>query len=430
MKLAIVGGGGVRVPLLVHGLSSRGLPIRQVALFDIDPSRLQAIAALTRTRTPQISISTHDGLVDCIRGADFIVLSVRVGGVESRHHDESVAIAHGIVGQETIGPAGFAMAVRTIPIVTAYAAEIARHAPDAWIINFTNPVGIITQALRRASTHRVIGICDTPTELFAEIAHALEVSLNECAFDYIGLNHLGWVREVYRGGKPLLHAMWDDPALLAKVYSRPIFPPEYLARLRLLPTEYVYYYDFPNRALANIRASGTNRGAVVAQLTNRLFRDLAAPSRDAIDVYETYLAERSASYMQLESGQPGPNPTSPWAELTGYDRIAFDVMHSIVHDSHAVIPLDVPNAGNIPELDADDVVEVPCLVGSNGPRALHVGTLPAQIRDRVVQVKAYERRTIDAATTMTTPALLDALAHNPLVSSRDVAASLLSELRL
>jgi 6-phospho-beta-glucosidase len=430
MKLAIIGGAGVRVPLLTSGLVGRGLPIDRLALFDVDASRLSTITRLASARAPDVAITTHNDVAGCVREADFVVTSIRVGGLDARRRDETVPLSHGVVGQETVGPGGFAMAVRTIPVLAAYAQEIATHAPSAWVINFTNPVGIVTQAMRRAADLKIVGICDTPTELFAEIAHALGVPVEACAFDYIGLNHLGWVREVYHQGRPLLDAVWGDEALLRRIYSRPLFPPAYLASLRLLPTDYVYYYDFPERAVEHIRAAGTSRGEVVSRLTSRLFADLAYGDGDPVETYEAYLMERSASYMQIESGQAEPNPPSPWARLTGYDRIAFDVMHAIVHNSNAVIPLNVPNRGNIPELAADDVVEVPCAVGANGPRALHAGNLPPQVRDLVIRVKEYERQTIAAAGARTRGALVEALAHNPLVHSREMAATLVAELLL
>ena len=178
------------------------------------------------------------------------------------------------------------------------------------------------------------------------------------------------------------------------------FRPQYLASLRLLPTEYVYFYVFPERAVANTRAAGRTRGMQITALTDVLFKKLAARPHDAIEIYEQYLAERSGSYMQAETGLQVPTPPSPWAELTGYDRIAYDVMAAIVNDTNAIVPLNVPNAGNIPELESDDVIEAPCVVGRKGPRALAVGSVPAQVRELVMQVKTYERKTIDAAATM------------------------------
>jgi 6-phospho-beta-glucosidase len=431
VKLAIIGGGGVRVPLLVNGLIRRGLPFSRIALFDPDRGRLATMANLASARAGSAAVTAESDIGECVASADFVVTSIRVGGLRTREHDERVSLAHGVVGQETVGPGGFAMGVRTAPVLTRYAAEIAGRAPDAWVINFSNPVGLVTQAMRRAAPGlKIVGICDTPTELFAEIAHALNVPAGECRFDYIGLNHLGWVRDVRRDGRSLLDAAWHDRRLLDRIYSRPLFSADYLAGLRLLPTEYVYYYAFPELAVANIRRAGTSRGAVVSALTDRLFADLEAAPADALEVYERYIAERSASYMQIESGLAAPQPPAPWAELTGYDRIAFDVMHAIVNDTNAVIPLNVRNDGNIPDLAADDVSVVRWVVGGHGRRPRRGGAPPPRIRDLVVSVKEYERLTIDAAETMAHDALVNALASNPLVPSRDLAAALVGELRL
>jgi 6-phospho-beta-glucosidase len=430
VKLAIIGGGGVRVPLLVNGLIARGLPFDRVALFDIDHERLATMAHLARARLNGPALTTHDELRPCVDGADFVVTSIRVGGLTAREHDETTALAHGIVGQETVGPAGFAMAVRTIPVIADYARQIARFAPGAWVINFTNPVGIVTQAMHRAADLKIVGICDTPIELFAEVAHAFKVDARECSFDYVGLNHLGWLREVHHRGTPLLERIWTDRDLLSRIYTRQLFPAEYLSSLRLLPTEYVYFYAFPERAVANTRAAGRTRGMQISTLTAQLLSELASRPANAVEIYEQYLAERSGSYMQAETGRPAPIPPSPWAELTGYDRIAYDVIAAIVNDTGATLPLDVPNRRTIPDLDADDVIEPPCVVGRSGPRAMHVGPLPEAVRELVVRVKEYERRTIDAVQAGTTEALTTALAANPLVPSRATAELLVSQLTL
>src|SRR5439155_5682833 len=138
--------------------------------------------------------------------------------------------------------AGFAMASRTIPTMVEYARLVARLAPSAWLISFTNPVSIITQAMRQESDARAIGICDTPFEICEDAAHALGLPARECAYDYFGLNHLGWLREVYHAGVPQMHRLWNDPQRLAGAYRDPLFEVERLQALRLLPTEYLYYY--------------------------------------------------------------------------------------------------------------------------------------------------------------------------------------------
>lgn len=237
MKVAIVGGAGVRVPLLVRGLVRGGLGISEVALFDTDRTRLTAISNLARRAADDVPVSSHEQPEACFEGADFVIASIRVGGSAQRARDESTAIAHGVVGQETVGPVGFAMALRAIPPMIAYARMASRLAPSAWLVNFTNPVSVVTQAIHQESDARVIGICDTPFEICEDAAHALGLPATECAYDYFGLNHLGWLREVYHDGAPQMHRLWDDVARLAALYRDPLFEVERLQRLRLLPTE-------------------------------------------------------------------------------------------------------------------------------------------------------------------------------------------------
>jgi len=427
VKIAVIGGAGVRTPLLVSGLTGSDVPIDEVALYDADEPRLAIIGGVAERMSAGARITRCRSVDQCVSGAAFVFTSIRVGGIEQRVRDEAAAQRHGIVGQETIGPAGFAMAARTIPPMVDYAREIAARAPEAWIINFTNPVGMVTEAMRTASD-RVIGICDTPTELFEEIAHALGLQSDRCYFDYFGLNHLGWIREVYSDGAPQLHRLWSDPARLQSVYKQPLFDPAVLCDLGLLPTEYVYYYEQPRRAFENVREAGQGRGEAIAALTRVLFDQLAKPDADTVASYKAYLRARSAGYMQVESGSAAPTSPARETGLSGYDRIALGVVRAIHFNAHAVIPLSVPNRGNILGLLDDDVVEVPCLVNANGARPLHVGEVPERIRPLLSRVKDYERRTVRAALARSLDAAREALAANPLVTDAATAGRLVAEL--
>ena len=427
MKISVIGGAGVRTPLLVSGLTRSDLPIEEVALYDPDEERLAAIAGVAERMSSGARITRSRSLGASVSGASFVFTSIRVGGIEQRARDEATAQRHGIAGQETIGPAGFAMAARTIPHMVGYAREIAARAPDAWIINFTNPVGMVTEAMRTASD-RAIGICDTPTELFEEVAHALGLRSERCGFDYFGLNHLGWIREVYSGGTPQLHRLWSDPALLQSVYKQPLFDPEALRDLRLLPTEYVYYYDQPQRAFENLRRANHSRGDAIAALTRVLFEQLAERGTDTVGRYQTYLRARSAGYMQIESGGTAPTAAARDSGLSGYDRIALGVVRAIHFNQNTIIPLSVPNRGNIHGLLDDDVVEVPCTVNANGARPLHVGEIPARVRPLLSQVKDYERRTVRAALARSLDGAREALAANPLVPDAATAQHLVADL--
>lgn len=427
MKIAIIGGAGVRVPLLVNGLVRSDLPIDEIALFDIDRERQETIAALA-SRFADRALRVAATPEAAIEGADYVFTSIRVGGVERRARDERAALSLGLVGQETVGPCGFAMAMRTIPPMLAYARIVEKHAPRAWMINFTNPVGIVTQALTAQTDARVIGICDTPTELFEEIAHALGIPSSDCTFDYFGLNHLGWVREVFHQGQPQLERLWSRPDQLRSLYRAPLFDPDYLCGLKLLPTEYVFYYERPADAVANMQRAGHGRGMVVEALNRQLFRDLSEASNDPVRVYEQYLAARDSGYMQIESGGRNAPVRSPWATLTGYDKIALHTVRAIHFDTGAVIPLNVLNGSTLDGLERDDVVEVPCVVGSAGAQPSRVGAMPSSVAGLVRRVKTYERLTVGAALSGKRQDAIDALASNPLVPTRSLAEQLVARL--
>ncbi|OFW46125.1 MAG: hypothetical protein A3J29_23795 [Acidobacteria bacterium RIFCSPLOWO2_12_FULL_67_14b] len=433
MKVAIVGGAGVRVPLLAGGLARSDLRISEIALFDIDRDRQRPIADIAARMAPGVRVTSAATPESAVAGAGFVIASIRVGGAARRAKDEAAAIALDAVGQETVGPAGFAMAVRTIPAMVEYGRLVSRLAPRAWLINFSNPVSIITQAVHQETDARLIGICDTPMEMFEDAAHALGLPASVCSYDYFGLNHLGWVRDVLFEGEGQLHRIWEDDAALAAAYRSPLFEPERLRALRLLPTEYLYYYYRPDVALAHMKHAGSSRGAVVATLTERFFAEVGRggsldPPADALASYQRYLADRDSSYMQIETGATTPRIKPDWAELSGYDRIALMTMRAIVHNQGAIIPLDVANRGTLPFLEAEDIVEVPCRVDASGPHPQAVAPVPDHPRELIARVKAYERATVGAALTGDREELIDALALNPLVKSREHSAQLVEAL--
>ena len=442
MKVTIIGGAGVRVPLLSGGLARSDLRISEIALYDIDQDRLRMIAGLAQQMAGGVRVTSAATVEAAIEGADFVITSIRVGGAAQRARDEAACIALDAVGQETVGPAGFAMAVRTIPAMVAYGRLVARLAPRAWLVNFSNPVSLITQAVHQETDARLIGICDTPMEMFEDAAHALGLPASVCSYDYFGLNHLGWLRDVLFEGKGELHRIWDSDDRLAAAYRSPLFEPERLRHMKLLPTEYLYYYYRPDVALAHMKQAGSSRGQAVAKLTEEFFSDLrregasavaerrglTPPPSESLDKYQRYLAARDSSYMQIETGVTTPRIKPDWAELSGYDRIALMTMRAIVHNQGAIIPLDVANRGTLPFLEDEDIVEVPCRVDKDGPTPQVVAPVPDHPRELIERVKIYERATVKAALTGDRAQLVDALALNPLVSSREQAATLVEAL--
>jgi 6-phospho-beta-glucosidase len=425
LVVGIIGGAGVRTPLLVRGLARSGLPISEVRVHDIDRDRLALIAPLVE-RVAGVPIQTSGTVAECVKGADFVIASIRPGGIERRAACEKIALEHGVIGQETVGVGGWAMALATIPAMVGYAKEVERHARGAWMVSFTNPVGMVTEGVLKATNVPMLGICDTPTELFEEIAHAIGLPSAECHFDYLGLNHLGWVREVWVEGEPQLARILADDSILSKIYRKPLFEHARLRELGALPTEYVYFYERTERALANTLKAGTSRGAEIALMNVALFDALRSGHDDPVKVYEAYLAERNGTYFSLEGEGDAKhkNPPTEAALLSGYDKIAVSVLQAIHANSGKIIPLSVANRGNIAGLRDDDVVEVPCLVNANGAHPLHVGTPPASVRKMLDAVKAYERATVSAALSGSRDEAIDALAMNPLVKDKAIAVRL------
>ncbi len=440
MKVAIVGGGGLRTPLIIYGLAQAqaDLGTTEVSLFDIDEPRLNVIARLCReilrgSGNPfEIRVTTD--LEQAASGSAFVLNSIRVGGMAARARDERIAIEHGLAGQETTGPGGAAMALRTLPVTLAHARIIEAVARDAWFINFTNPAGLITQALTQNTALKVIGICDTPSELFHSIATGLGEPQHEMTFDYAGLNHLGWVRRVSLRGEDITERILEDSGLLRHLYPAELFEPELIQTLRLIPTEYLFFYYGQRRAYENQLRAGASRGEELSRLNAALFEELERQNgEDGLATYTAYLMRRNSSYMKLE-GQAGSTFTplgqchDPFATATGYHRIALQVMRGLLSDWPREIVVNIPNGDSVPDLFPDDIVEVPCTIDRDGAHPKPVGTLPESVRGLVQSVKAYERTLIHAAASGSSRVANLALLEYPIIGQWELGREILHSL--
>jgi 6-phospho-beta-glucosidase len=444
-KVAYIGGGGVRTPLVVFGIneSARDLGADEMVLYDPDTDRARMMGALGRAVVKRdegtLRVREAATLEEAVEGAAFVLSSIRVGGIAARTSDEQAAIAHGYPGQETTGPAGMAMALRTVPVAVEQARTVHRLAPQAWLINFTNPAGLITQAIQHHSDARVVGICDTPSEMLHRIAHALSAASSEVRCEYLGLNHLGWVRKIELRGSDVTEQVLADDGILDQLYPAPMFDHELIRGLKLIPTEYLYFYYSRRKALTNQQAHGCSRGVEIGRLNGGLFERLrgllAEKDEDgALAAYMLYLNNRSGSYMQLESaGADAPNKQAsydedPFRAVNGYHRIALDVMKALrSHEKRRVI-VNVRNNGAIADIAGDDVVEVPCFIGRDSITPEPAGTLPAVVRGLVLAVKEYERATIDAAMTGSPLSARKAMLLNPAIGEWEPSEGLLRDL--
>jgi 6-phospho-beta-glucosidase len=443
-KVALIGGGGVRTPLVIFGIneSAAHLGVDEMVLYDLDPARAEVMCqlgqALVAREGGTLKLSVATEIEDAIAGAAFVLTAVRVGGIAGRAIDERISIENGYPGQETTGPGGIAMGLRTINVAIEYARLIERLAPDAWMINFTNPAGLITQAISHHSGVKVIGICDTPTELFHRIALALGEPPADVHCEYVGLNHLGWVRRVLLRGEDVTDKILADDKALASLYQAPLFDFELLRSLRLIPTEYLFFYYSRSRALANQRTAGATRGEEVAKLNEELFASLAKSigagnSGEALTTYVDYLNQRSGSYMQLEASAGTAFDKShalvddPFRVATGYHRIALDVMNALCSETPNRVVINVRNQGSIDDVAYEDIVEAACAISKNGIVREVSGALPEDVRGLVLAVKAYERAAIEAAVSGSHAAARKAMLLYPAIGEWEPSAPLLRE---
>ncbi|WNB86642.1 6-phospho-beta-glucosidase [Cellulomonas sp. ATA003] len=444
MKLTIVGGGGFRVPQVWSAVGAPDAPVRidEVALHDVDTERLGVIAAVVRRladgvgRPPRLTVTTD--LDEALRGADFVFAAVRVGGTAGRILDERTALALGVLGQETIGPGGQAYALRTVPFMVALARRIAAVAPDAWVINFTNPAGMVTEAMRGVLGDRVIGICDTPIGLMRRAARSVARLDGGAAggagragavpaageFDYVGLNHLGWLRALRVDGVDRLPDLLADDAALEGIEEARLMGADWVRLLGALPNEYLYYYYFTREATARIAGSVT-RGEFLADQQAGFYADAAAPGADPLAVWHRYHHEREATYM-AESRPEGEGGERHAEDVEGgYHRVALDLMAALTTGRPATMILDVRNGDLVPQLPAEAVVEVGCVVDGGGVHPWPVAPLDGHMAGLMAQTKAAEQLTIAAALEASAELAWKAFAVHPLVDSVAVGRSLL-----
>jgi 6-phospho-beta-glucosidase len=430
VKLTILGGGGFRVPLVYGALLTDRAEgrVTEVVLHDLDAGRLSAVGRVLAEQAATVpdapTVTTTTDLDEALRGADFIFSAIRVGGLEGRAEDERVALAEGVLGQETVGAGGIAYGLRTVPVAVDIARRVARLAPDAWLINFTNPAGLVTEAMSRHLGDRVIGICDSPVGLGRRIARVLGADPNEAWIDYVGLNHLGWVRGLKIAGRDELPRLLADPGLLGSFEEGKLFGVDWLQALGAIPNEYLHYYYFNRETVRAYQQAGKTRGAFLADQQARFYVEVGAPGAKALEVWDRTRAEREATYMSENRETAGAGERDADDLSGGYEKVALALMRAIARDERTTLILNVRNQGTLSVLDTDAVIEVPCLVDANGAHPVSVAPLPDHATGLVCSVKAVEREVLAAAESASRATAVKAFALHPLVDSVNVARRL------
>ncbi|RYV52969.1 6-phospho-beta-glucosidase [Pengzhenrongella frigida] len=436
MKLTLLGGGGFRVPQVFEAIAADDAVVRidELVLYDTDPSRLGAIRAVIaqleqgRTFAPTVTATTD--LDEAVTGADFVFCAIRVGGAEGRTFDERIALDLGVLGQETTGPGGLAYAIRTLPVMLAIAERVKVLAPEAWFINFTNPAGIVTEALRRVLGMRVVGICDTPIGLLRRAAVAITGSPVVDTFDYVGLNHLGWLRSMEVDGRDRLPELLADPARLVRIEEARLMGLDWVQALGALPNEYLYYYYANREAVTRIRFSESTRGEFLLHQQADFYGRAAAEPGHALELWERTKHEREATYM-AEGRPKGQEHAREEADLEdgGYQQVALNLMAALATGRRSTMILNVRNGDVVPGLPADAVVEVPCTVDADGVHPHRIAPVGGHMLALLQTVKAVEQLTIEAVVNRSATLAWKAIALHPLVDSVGVGRDLLERYR-
>jgi len=339
---------------------------------------------------------------EALPGADYVVTQMRVGGIAARIKDERVPLEHGMIGQETTGPGGFAKALRTIPVMLDICRDMEELAPGAWLINFTNPSGIVTEAVTRHTKTRVVGLCNNAINMERWIAGEYEVEPEELFIEYVGCNHLLWIRRAFCRGVEI------TADLLEKVEAGGEWPAGLIESLRAVPCGYHHYYYEGDEMLAKLQKAAAEGKPTRGE-------EIVGIEKELLDLYrDPDLAEKPEALSRRGGAL--------------YSEAAVRLMSSIHGDRRDIQCVNTRNEGALSDLPAESVVEVSCVIGGDGPRPLTVGPLGPELRGLLQQVKAYEELTIEAAVTGDRGVAVQALVANPLVPSVGAAKAVLEGL--
>jgi 6-phospho-beta-glucosidase len=403
LKLAVVGAGSSYTVELFAELTSgaRRLDVDEVALYDPNAERLAFIAGVAQRildgAGSTIRVAPSSDLERAVAGARFVIPQIRVGGLAARKRDESLPMELGLVGNETTGAGGFVCALRTVPVVVDIARVVERVAPDAWLLNLTNPAGIVTEALLTHTSVRTMGFCNIPTNTAEAIARIVGVEPAQVRLDSFGLNHLSWLRGAWVDGAdtlgPLIDAASDPGAPIVGLLD-PLMDREAFRALRLLPSWYTRYFYFTEAVLAADQATTETKADLDVRAEERLAHLMVTSGYD--DEVRAILASKGGASYYVN---------------------VLQAIDAIVHDSREVIVVDVRNGGAITDLPSEACAEIPARVGAHGAEPLPVGALPLPVRGLIQSVKTYEQLTIEAALRGDERVALQALVANPLVGS-------------
>lgn len=423
LKIVTIGGGSSYTPELVEGFIKRyeKLPVRELWLVDIEAGRekLEIVGDLAKRMVKEAGIPMTINLTldrrEALKDADFVTTQLRVGLLDARIKDESIPLRHGVIGQETNGAGGMFKAFRTIPVILDIEKDMSELCPDAWLINFTNPAGMVTEALIKygvRKNNRVIGLCNVPIGMEKAVASIMDVDHSRVKVDFAGLNHMVYGLDAYVDGKSVINEVIENLAngnfgSSVKNIKDLEWSPEFIRALGVMPCPYHrYYYQTADMLEDELNdfAKGKARGEFVKEVEAELFELYKDPN---LNIKPPQLEQRGGAY---------------------YSDAACRLINSIYNDKKDIQPVDTRNNGAIAGIDDDSAVEISCVITKDGPKPLNVGKLPTSVNGLVQQIKTFEKLVIEAAVEGNYGKALLALTGNPLVPSDRMAKTILDEL--
>lgn len=421
VKLVVIGAGSSYTPELIEGVikNHHQLPVSHIAFVDVEmgKTKMDIIFQLTKRMLEKaglaIEVSQTLDRGNALQGADFVVTQLRVGGIDARIIDEKLPKSYGFIGQETNGAGGMFKALRTIPVIIEIANEMKEICPDAWLINFTNPASMVTEAvLKYSNNNRVIGLCNGPINMTHQVAGLLNARVEDLYVEFKGSNHMNFITKILHHGIDrtrktidLINAA-DVDALSFKNVSNEQFNKELLAATNLIPSSYLKYYLKTTEMLAEQDAAELSRGEIVKNIEAELFKK-----------YSDISLQDKPKELEARGGAL-------------YSTAALNVIRAIYLDDKSIQTVNVRNGGAITNLPADAVVEVNCVMTRNGPMPICTGEIPSPAKGIVSMMKDYEAQIVKAAATGDYQALIAGFIFNPLCSSDNAGVELIKEMLL
>ena len=412
MKICIIGAGSTYTPELVEGIINKRdtLPVSELVFMDIDERKLNIVGSLCQRMIEAAGLPCKTELVlndyaYALKGADFVLAQIRVGKLPARVKDEKIPLKHNLIGQETCGIGGMFKGLRTIPVMMKIVKLMEEYCPDAWLINFSNPSGMIAEALLNYTNVKMMGLCNVPINTIDGIKRSM--NLPNANIEYMGLNHFAYITKIEADGKDYLQEALNAGLNSESMKNIPAsgFTKEQVAAIGAIPTCYLEYYYFQDSKLEHLKNAPRTRGETCMAIEEEL-----------LEIYQNSELHVKPEQLSKRGG-------------ARYSEVAINLVNSIWNDSGDVQVVNVLNKGAIPFLKDTDAVEVCAKIGKNGATPIPVtGVITDHMKEYISQVKAYERHAVKAAIYGDKNEAMRALVINPLVGDLKTASACFDEM--